>query len=134
MASIPAAGCTPWGAVVGVFPDARGPMRPQAGGVFARQRLAGDSIGLFALTLTNVVPGSAVQIEVAASGAVLSNQVAASSSVSVTLPAYVAGSAGNSLRIKVRKGSASPFYIPYETLATAFVGAGSIFVSQTPDE
>ena len=62
------------------------------------------------------------------------NRVASSPSEVFAVPAYVSGNAGNSLRIKVRKGSASPFYRPFETLTTAFVGAQSIFVSQIPDE
>ena len=44
------------------------------------------------------------------------------------------GSNYNDLRIKVRKGSGSPTYKPFETLATAIVGAQSIFIGQIADE
>lgn len=95
-------------------------------------RLPTDSIGNFALTLTNLVVGSAIQIETQA-GALIEYRVAAGTSEVFTVPAYSSGNAGNDLRIKVRKGSASPFYKPFETLATAIVGAQSIYIAQIPD-
>ena len=98
------------------------------------QLLPTDAQGTFALTLLNVAVGSAIQVEIAASGAVVINTTAASSTVGLSIPAYIAGSIYNNLRIKVRKGSASPYYQPYETLATAFVGSSSIYVSQISDE
>lgn len=49
------------------------------------------------------------------------------------MPVYASGSPLNDLRIKVRKGSAAPYYRPYETQATAQVGSASIFVSQIPE-
>lgn len=105
-------------------------------GVFAigNARLPSDSIGNFILTLTNVVVGSAIQIETQDGTATLHNSVAASSSPVINLSAYGAGSPYNALRIKVRKGTSSPYYQPYETLTTAFVGSQSIYVSQIPDE
>ena len=113
---------------------ARGISYPAAGAAASIQLLSTDSIGNCALTLTNLVIGSAVQIEVASTGAVISNTAAAATSLALTIPVYQAGTATNSLRIKVRKGTTSPYYQPYETLATVFVGAASIYVSQTPDE
>lgn len=97
-------------------------------------RYATDAIGAFSLTISGLVVSSAVQVEIASTGAVLSNTTAGASATTLNLPVYAAGSALNNLRIKVRKGSAAPFYIAYETLATAFVGAQTIFVSQIPDE
>lgn len=99
-------------------------------GVFA---FPTDPIGNFALTLTNVVTGSAIQIESQDGSTTLHNGTAAGSTVNITLQAYAAGSNLNNLRIKVRKGSAAPYYRPYETLTTAVVGAQSIYVSQIPD-
>ena len=99
-------------------------------GVFA---FPTDPIGNFALTLTNVVTGSAIQIESQDGTTTLHNSTAAGSTVNITLQAYTAGSPLNDLRIKVRKGSAAPYYQPYETLTTAVVGAQSIYVSQIPD-
>jgi len=98
----------------------------------SRQRLASDSIGAYSLTLQNLVVGSAIQIETQA-GAFITNRTAASSTEVFSLPAYPSGNAGNDLRIKVRKGSAAPYYKPYETLTTALVGNQSVYVSQTPD-
>ena len=93
-----------------------------------------DPIGNFTLTLTNVVTGSAIQIESQDGTTTLHNSTAAGSTVVINLSAYAAGSNLNNLRIKVRKGSAAPYYRPYETLTTAIVGAQSIYVSQIPDD
>lgn len=102
--------------------------------VFQRQSLPADAIGVFALTLNNLVVGSAIQIEDQAGTTTLYNGTAASTSQLINLSAYAGGSSLNDLRIKVRKGSSAPYYQPYETLATAIVGSGSIYVSQIPDE
>ena len=99
-------------------------------GVFA---FPTDPIGNFALTLTNVVTGSSIQIESQDGSTTLHNSTAAGATVNITLQAYAAGSPLNDLRIKVRKESAAPYYQPYETLTTAVVGAQSIYVSQIPD-
>lgn len=113
--------------------ERRGPSHFYPSGPVSNQRLPTDSVGSFALTLSGLVAGSAIQVEVATTGVVVSNTTAGAATVTLTLPAYAAGSANNNLRIKVRKGSVAPFYIAYETLATAFVGAQTIFVSQIPD-
>lgn len=115
-------------------PATRG--RYDVSGMFAiqQQALSTDPIGVFTLTLTNVVVGSAIQVEDQAGTTTLYNGTAASSSPVLTLSAYAAGSGLNDLRIKVRKGSASPFYRPFETLTTAIVGSQSIYVAQIPDE
>lgn len=97
------------------------------------QALPSDQIGVFVLTLTNVVTGSAIQIESQDGTTTLHNGTASGSTVVINLSAYAAGSNLNDLRIKVRKGSAAPYYQPYETLTTAVVGAQSIYVSQIPD-
>lgn len=105
----------------------------QPGAVFGQLRLPTDPIGNFFLTLTNVVTGSAIQIESQDGSTTLHNSTASGSTVVINLSAYAAGSNLNSLRIKVRKGSAAPYYRPYETLTTAIVGSQSIYVSQIPD-
>ena len=102
-------------------------------GVYGETRLPVDALGTFALTLTNVVVGSAIQIESQDGSTTLHNGTASGSTVGIALQAYAAGSPLNNLRIKVRKGSAAPYYQPYETLTTAVVGAQSIYVSQIPD-
>ena len=96
--------------------------------------LPDDALGFFSLTLTNVVVGSAIQIETQDGSSTLYNGVAATSSPTINLSAYASGSAYNDLRIKVRKGTSSPYYRAYDTLTTAFVGSQSIYVSQIPDE
>lgn len=100
---------------------------------YAPQRLPTDAQGTFSLALTNVVPGSAVQVETV-SGVQLHNGTAMATNYSVLLDAYAPGSPLNNLRIKVRKGSSAPYYQPWESLATATPGSASIYVSQIPDE
>lgn len=103
-------------------------------GALAKQRLPTDPIGVFTLTLLNVAVGSAVRVEDQSTGASRWIGTAATSTVTIPLDAYVNGNPLNNLRIKVRKASSAPFYIPFETQTTAFVGTASIFVSQIPDE
>lgn len=102
--------------------------------LFQRQSLPTDPIGTFALTLTNVVVGSSIQIEDQAGTTTLYNGTAATSTPLINLSAYAGGSGLNNLRIKVRKGTSSPFYRPFETLTTAVVGSQSIYVAQIADE
>lgn len=93
-----------------------------------------DPIGATTVTFGGVVAGSALQIESQDGTTVLHNSTAPGGSLSVTLPVYAPGSPLNARRIKVRKGSSTPYYQPYETLMTATVGNSSIYVSQIPDE
>jgi hypothetical protein len=104
--------------------------RVVAGMVLGRMRLATEAVGAFNLTLTNVVVGSQYEIEDYL-GASITMGTAAASSVALSIPVYAAN---NTIKIKVRKATASPFYQPYETQATAVVGAQSIFVNQLSDE
>ena len=87
-----------------------------------------------ALTLTNLVVGSRIHIETQGDGTALHDSVADATSETISLSAYASGSAYNALRIKVRKGTGFPTYKPFETLATAVVGAKSIYVGQIADE
>ena len=93
-----------------------------------------DPIGTFALELTNVVIGSRIHIETQGDGTTLHDSVADATNETISLSAYASGSAYNALRIKVRKGTGFPTYKPFETLATAVVGAKSIYVGQIADE
>ena len=102
-------------------------------GVYDHQDIDTEPLGLFSLTLTGLVAGSAIRVETQA-GAAIEFRTATSSTEVFSVPAFGPGNAANNLRIKVRKGSAAPYYQPYETQATAFVGSQSIFVSQIPDE
>lgn len=105
----------------------------QPGAAAGQLRLPTDPIGNFSLTLTNVVVGSAIQVE-STTGQVVLNRTAVAPTEAFAVQAYAVGSPLNNLRIKVRKGSASPYYQPWETQATAVVGSQSIYVSQIPDE
>jgi len=134
MTSYVAFGRQPTWAGVITPPTQRGQFVVGHGVSVAQQSLPGDAVGTFALTLNGVVVGSAIQIEDQAGTTTLYNGTAATSSPLINLSAYAPGSSLNDLRIKVRKGSGTPFYRPYETLTTAFVGAQSIYVSQIQDE
>ena len=123
----------PGGCAIYPVPATRGRQYSNEGGYLSAARLATDAIGTFLLTLTNVVVGSAIQVEDQLGTTTLYNGVAATTSPLITLNAYAPGSTLNDLRIKVRKGTSAPYYQPYETLSTAIAGAQSIFVSQTVD-
>lgn len=112
----------------------RGPQTPRYGTVLSRGRLPTDSIGTFNLTLTNVVVGSRVHVEIVSTGAAVHDSVAGATTVVISLPAYTPGSASNELKVKVRKASESPFYRPYSSQVTALVGAAGIYIEQQLDE
>lgn len=96
------------------------------------QRLPNEPIGLFNLTMTNVVTGSKWRVE-ELDGTLRQAGVAASATVTVALDVY--GSAGrNTLVIKIRNASGEPFYRAYETQVTAASGAQSIFINQERDD
>ena len=101
-------------------------------GSYSEQKAELDALGTFALTLTGLIPGSAVQVE--SGSTVFHFSIAASDTLLINLQAYAAGSPLNALTIKVRKGSEAPYYQPYRTQTTAIVGAQSIFVSQIEDQ
>lgn len=117
-----------------LFPLDRGNVVDIGGFAFGVCRLPTDPIGTFLLTLTNVVIGSRIHIETQGDGTTLHDSVADATDETITLSAYASGNPYNALRIKVRKGTGSPTYKPFETLATAIVGAQSIYVGQIPDE
>ena len=117
-----------------ISPSARGKIVPALGVAMGVFRWPADAIGTFYLTLTNVVIGSRIHIETQGAGTTLHDSVADATDETITLSAYASGSPYNALRIKVRKGTGSPTYKPFETLATAIVGAQSIYVGQIPDE
>lgn len=113
-------------------------MRPFGGLVITKLRLPTDSIGTTTVTLTNVVVGSRYRIEVADTGALAepttnAEGTAGASIVNITLNLYAAGNSNNSMRIKVRKGSAATKYQPYETQATLIAQAQSVYIAQVPD-
>lgn len=127
--------CTNYTALIGVgiYPDLRGRSYPSNAEWVSRLSLPDDPIGIFTLTLSNVVVGSVIQIE-ATNGTILHTTVAGASSVVLNIQTYAGASPLNSIRVKVRKGSTAPFYRPFETYTTAIVGSQSIYVSQIPEE
>ena len=127
MSSIP----TLYGAI---SPFSRGKIVGLPGGAVGVARWPTDPIGTFALTLTNLVIGSRIHIETQGDGTALHDSVADATEETISIPAYSSGNPYNALRIKVRKGTGSPTYKPFETLATAIVGAQSIYIGQIADE
>lgn len=104
-------------------------------GTQGSQHLAGDSIGVFTLTLQNVVIGSQWEIEtLSVQGTSVKLGVSAATSVVISLSAYTVGNSNNSLRVKVRNSSASPYYQAFETQTTAIVGSLSIYINQVRDD
>lgn len=95
--------------------------------------IPGDAIGSCVLTLANVAIGSRVVVMDQAGTTVLYDQLAAASTVVITLSVYSPGDALNNLRIRVRKSSAAPKYLPFETLTTITTSPQGIYVSQIPD-
>ena len=123
-----------WFAEVSPLPTTRGAFESAGGEMYSPQSLPDDPVGVFTLTLTNVVVGSAISVRDQAGTTTLHSSTASSDVVVIPLQAYAGGSPLNNLRIRARKGTAAPFYQPYETQTTAVVGSQSIFVSQIPDE
>lgn len=93
-----------------------------------------DPIGTHTLTLTNVVVGSRIAIRDQANTTTLYDQLAAGSTVVITLSVYAGGSALNNWRIDIRQGSNFPYYQRYKTFMTATPGASSLFINQLPDQ
>ena len=117
-----------------VFPLGRGKTLSVGLGSLGAARWQTDPVGIFFLTLTNLAVNSRVHIETQVDGTTVHDSVADATSMTISIPAYAYGNPGNALRVKVRKGTGAPTYKPFETLATAIVGATSIYISQIPDE
>lgn len=104
------------------------------GNVAGRMRLASEAVGTTDVTLNNIVVGSFWRIETL-TGDLVASGTAAATSVSASLPAYANGDPKNSLRVKVRKATAAPFYQPFETQLQIVAGvAQSIYVNQVRDD
>lgn len=115
------------------FQDASPGVRHFPFSVLGYQRLAGEAIGTFDLTLQNCVVGSTYRVEVQSTGAQVAIGTISTSTTVLTLPLFPAGNAANSLRVKLRKGTSEPYYKPWDTVALAASGGVSIYVSQIPD-
>jgi hypothetical protein len=95
------------------------------------ERLPTEPISTTTLTLTNVVSGSAWRIEDTADDSLVDSGTASGSTVNASVPWF---GTDRTLRIKVRKGTASTYYKPFETQATVGGSTVFIFVFQIPDE
>jgi hypothetical protein len=115
------------------YPTSRGRHSVQGFFDLSLQSLSTDPIGILTLTLTNVIVGSSIEIQDQALTTSFVNRTAVGTTEVFTLAVYANGSSLNTLKIKVRKGSAAPYYQPWETLVTAVVGAQSIYVAQISD-
>lgn len=116
------------------YPTTRRPFNVNGLISLSRQGIATDPVGTTTLTLQNVVNGSNIQIETQDGTVTRLYDTYSTGDPPITLDVYQSGSALNDLRIKIRKGSASPFYRPYETQLTLSTAPISIYVSQMPDD
>jgi len=95
------------------------------------ERLPSEPISTTTLTLTNVVSGSAWRVEDTADNSQVDAGTASGSTVNASVPWF---GTDRTLRIKVRKGTASTYYKPFETQAVVGGSTVSVFISQIPDE
>ncbi len=109
----------------------RGTCQLTGGFASAQQVRPTDPQGTMDLTLTNVVVGSRYRVEDSTTGALVSEGTAAASTVVLTLDYYLPN---QTVKVKVRKGTATPFYQPYETQAVIGSADQSIFIAQISDE
>ena len=116
------------------YPANRGPFRVGGFQALTKLRLSTDQIGSHILTMTNVVVGSRILVIWTSNSTVVYNDIAASSTVVLTLPVYGAGQPGNLLTLRIREATAPGFYQPYETQLSIFQGSSSLFVQQVSDE
>ena len=117
-----------------VLPSTRGPMNPNCGVVVSRGRLATDSIGNCLVSVTNAVVGSRYRIEVSSTGVMVVEGDVADADFTVNVPVYPSGNSANTLRLKIRKATSSPFYRPFETQITASLLGASAHILQQLDE
>lgn len=124
-------GSTPMLATLRQQPSVRGPMTLAGEDIIALQRLSTDAAGVAPLVLSNVVVGSRYRIENESDGALVAEGEAAAAIVNLTINYYTPA---RTVRIKVRKASASPAYRPYETLAPFGAAGASVYIAQELDE
>ena len=129
MNSLPALGHVAFGAVVPL--RGRGKSSLFGGQVTAQQLLPTDAVGSMTLTLQNIAVTSAWRLEVLSTGATVATGTAPGGDIAQAVSVYQPNQV---LLLKVRKGTASPYYRPFETQVTVTSANASIFVSQIPDE
>lgn len=97
-------------------------------------RLPTDAVGTCDVTIVNAVVGSRYRIEISATGAPVAEGDVVTSDFAVSVPYYAIGNTNNVLRIKIRKGTVTPFYKPFETQAVVNANGVSAYVLQQLDE
>ena len=138
------------------YPATRRPFNVSGLVSLSQQGSATDPVGTTTLTLQNVVNGSNIHIETQVGavsrfdqqygpGIVQYNDSGtqydaagvlydAQANTAISLDVYEQGSALNDLRIRIRKGTSAPYYVPYETQVTLSETPASIYISQISDE
>lgn len=82
------------------------------------------------IVLTNVVSGSTYYVYKTSDSTLLGSGVASGSTVTITNVAYVSDFG---ITVRVRKASAAPKYIPFETQATVKSTGADVFIGQVED-
>lgn len=105
---------------------------------FSEQRLHGDAIGTFTLTLRNVVKGSRYRVSKTDDNTEILIDLAPSGSgvcdIDMTLNFYESGDPYNDVTLDVRKGDASPYYDDWTTRVLCGRVNQTVFVQQNPQE
>lgn len=106
-------------------------------------RLPTEPLGSFVLQVQNIVAGSEYGIFVSSTNAQATGVSSALNVVpgvdgtfvtmNLTLDYFSTGNALNNLKIRVRRGTSSQKYLPFETFATAGPGTVPVYVIQVPD-
>lgn len=123
--------CNPWVGCIAELPIARALWLVDGGAPIERQPLPTDAVGSMTLTLQNIAVGSAWRLEVLGTGATVATGTAPGGDIAQAVSVY---QPNQGLLLKVRKGTASPYYRPFDTQVTITPANVSIFVSQIPDE
>lgn len=105
-----------------------------AGGSYSVNKLSTDAIGTCDIRIQNAVTGSRYRIEVSSTGTLAAEGDVASNDFTVNVPLYPAGNAANTLKVKIRKGTSSPYYRPFESQVTLSASGASTYVIQETDE
>lgn len=101
-------------------------------GSYSVQKGPTDYLFTVSLTLQNVADGSRYRIEDTSDNSEIASGVQSGTGDVVVSGIGYLGSP-RTLRIKVRKGTAGPKYLPFETSAVVGASGGSSFISQILD-
>lgn len=100
-------------------------------GGYSVERLPTDVLFNVSLEIDNVVVDSSWRVEDTADNSLIDSGTALSTSFTVSVPYY---GSNRTLRLKVRKGTSTPFYQSYETLVSVGASGASVYISQILDE